>query len=298
MTLRTILLLVFALSAAALAALFANNWLASNRNTAARVDTPEPPKALVLVAKQEVATGTFIKPELLTWQQWPEDGIRDGYLVKGKSTEKDLEGAVVRTRLYAGEPITRDRVVQPGEQGFLAAVLEPGKRAVAVPVDATRGVGGFVFPGDLVDVILTIKTTVDITVEANQGERKEKETRYFGETLLTNVRVLGIDQTVDNTDGMAKVAKTATLEVTPKQAEKVAIALDLGFLSLSLHSLARDEADIDGLVSKAGKTAATSYTRDTDVLSMIGDPLGLPAPHGTGPQVILLRGAAANTVRF
>ena len=145
--------------------------------------------------------------------------------MKGKASEKDLAGTVVRAHLYAGEPITTSRVVHPGEQGFLAAVLDPGKRAVAIPVDGTSGVAGFVFPGDYVDVILTIKRTV--TAEGTEGG----ETRQFSETLLTDVRVLAIDQTLDNESGGAKVGKNATLEVSPKQAERVALALDMGTLS-------------------------------------------------------------------
>ena len=139
--------------------------------------------------------GTFVKPDELEWRPWPQEGLTEAYLVKGKASEKDLAGAVVRTHLYAGEPITTSRVVHPGEQGFLAAVLDPGKRAVAIPVDGTSGVAGFVFPGDFVDVILTIKRTV--TAEGSEGS----ETRQFSETLLTDVRVLAIDQTLDNDSG-------------------------------------------------------------------------------------------------
>jgi pilus assembly protein CpaB len=240
MNLRTILLLVFALGAAGATAFVANALMGGKSEpVVASAPRQEQPKTFVLVAKEELPTGTFIKPDALTWQQWPEDGVREGYLVQGQSSESDLEGAVVRTRLFAGEPITSERVVHAGEQGFLAAVLEPGKRAVSVPVDATRGVAGFVFPGDWVDVVLSMKTQVSVM----DGDKKEKETRYFSETLLPGVRVLGIDQIIDNTDGQARVAKTATLEVTSKQAEAIAIALEIGTLSLSLHSLVREDGD-------------------------------------------------------
>jgi|APTNR8051073442_1049403.scaffolds.fasta_scaffold07750_5 pilus assembly protein CpaB len=297
MNLRTILLLVFALGAAGATAFVANAMIGGKSEpVVASAPAQASPKIFVLVAKEELPTGTFIKPDALTWQQWPEDGVREGYLVQGQSSESDLEGAVVRTRLFAGEPITSERVVHPGEQGFLAAVLEPGKRAVSVPVDATRGVAGFVFPGDWVDVVLSMKTQVSVL----DGDKKEKETRYFSETLLPGVRVLGIDQLIDNTDGLARVAKTATLEVTSKQAEAIAIALEIGTLSLSLHSLVREDMnDAEAAKQHAGVTGDTrNFTHEMDVLSMIGDPLGLPMPSGLSSQLTVLRGGEASSVRF
>jgi pilus assembly protein CpaB len=241
--------------------------------------------------------GTFVKPDELEWRPWPQEGLTEAYLVKGKASEKDLAGAVVRTHLYAGEPITTSRVVHPGEQGFLAAVLDPGKRAVAIPVDGTSGVAGFVFPGDFVDVILAIKRTV--SAEGSEGS----ETRQFSETLLTDVRVLAIDQTLDNS-GAAKVGKTATLEVSPKQAERVALGLDMGTLSLSLRSLGRQEAELTAAARQPGGVHTDagnvnrSYARDTDVLFMIGDPLGLPPPLALRRKVTVMRGSESKEVRY
>ncbi|HOT83187.1 MAG TPA: Flp pilus assembly protein CpaB, partial [Candidatus Defluviicoccus seviourii] len=161
MQLRSVLLLVVALAMAGTTAFLVNGWV-SKRQPVAEVrpvvQEPAVPKIEILVAKGELATGTFLKPDQLRWQPWPEDGVNEGYFVKGKVSEKDFDGSVVRARLYAGEPITKERVIHAGEQGFLAAVLEPGKRAISVPVDATRGVAGFVFPGDLVDVLLSLKS--------------------------------------------------------------------------------------------------------------------------------------------
>lgn len=306
MNLRTVLLLVFALSAAAVTAYFAKNWIANQRaawenQAPAQAEAPMMPVKEILVADEELATGTFVRPEHLRWQPWPEDGVIDGYLVKGEASEQDFEGAVVRTHMFAGEPITESRVVHPGERGFLAAVLEVGQRAVSVPVDATSGIAGFVFPGDSVDVILTFRTTVK-----DKGT-DENETRFFSETLLPGVRVLAVDQAVENADGSAKVAKTATLEVTPKEAEKIAIALEIGTLSLSLRSLAREQDAVDGTLQPAayvnGKAESEpkvkhSYTRDLDVLYMIGKPYGLPFPGGDSQTVDVLHGSEAEQVRF
>jgi pilus assembly protein CpaB len=306
MNLRTVLLLVFALSAAAVTAYFAKNWIADQRaawenQAPAQAEAPMMPVKEILVADEELATGTFVTPEHLRWQSWPEDGVIDGYLVKGEASEQDLEGAVVRTHMFAGEPITESRVVHPGERGFLAAVLEVGQRAVSVPVDATSGIAGFVFPGDLVDVILTFRTTV------KDESTDENATRFFSETLLPDIRVLAIDQAVENADGSAKVAKTATLEVTPKEAEKIAIALEIGTLSLSLQSLAQEQDAVDGTLQPAayvnGKAepepkAKHSYTRDIDVLYMIGKPYGLPVPGGSAQTVDVLHGSEAEQVKF
>jgi pilus assembly protein CpaB len=307
---RTIILLVVALSAAALTAYFANSWMAAQR--AALEDQAAPaepaPKVAtvdVLVAKRSLPTGTFIRADDLEWRAWPEDGVVDDYLVKGEEAESELAGAVARTRLFAGEPITRSRVVHKGDQGFLAAVLEPDQRAVSIPVDAISGISGFIFPGDYVDVLLTFSQGVkDETTD-------ESSTRYFSQTLLNRVRVLAVDQTVDSADGAAaQVAQTATLEVSPKQAEKIAVGQEIGSLSLSLHSIVVEEPKIETLIRQASlrlpKTAAASpsaesagsYTRDVDVLRMYGDPLGLPPPVGFGKRVNVLRGDDAKQVRF
>lgn len=298
---RTFLFLFVALAAAGGTAWIVNARL-SERPTAAApppVAAQAAPTVEILVAKSELLAGAFIKSEHLMWQTWPEESVVEDYLVKGKATEKELEGSVVRGRLHPGEPITRRRVVQPGERGFLAAVVEPGKRAVSVPVDGTRGVSGFVFPGDHVDVLLSLKR--DVTVE-DEGSGSS-ETRYFSQTVLTDVRVLGIDQSVDNQGNAAKLAKTATLEVSPKQAEKIAVALEIGELSLSLRSVGRQEIDLPTLTRQSqlvrqNGISAESYTRDSDVLSMIGDPLGLPAPGGSSTKITLMRGSEAIVIRY
>ena len=307
MQLRSVLLLGVALAMAGATAFLVNGWV-SNRHHVAEVrpaaSEPAAPKIEILVAKADLATGTFLKPDQLRWHPWPEDGLNEGYFVKGKASEKDFEGSVVRSRLYAGEPITKERVVHAGEQGFLAAVLEPGRRAISVPVDATRGVAGFVFPGDQVDVLLSLKSSVSSEEEGGGGGAS---TRFFSQTILSGVRVLGVDQAVDSEGSKPKVAKTATLEVTPKQAERIAVALELGELSLTLHSIGKPEADLEGLTRTASTASkgngsapapAKSYTRDMDVLEMIGDPWGLPVPNGLGQKANVVRGSDSKVVRF
>ena len=316
---RPIILLALALSAAGMTAYFANSWMASQRaaleEQAPAAQAPAMETVDVLVAKADMPTGSFIRADSLEWRAWPKDGVVDDYLVRGEATEEELAGAVARSRLFAGEPITRSRVVNKGDQGFLAAVLDPAHRAVSIPVDAVSGIAGFIFPGDRVDVLLTFSRTVQ-----NEGS-DDSSTRHFSETLLTRVRVLAIDQSVDSGEkGAAQVANTATLEVTPKQAEKIAIAMQIGSLSLSLHSLAlsEPEPEIGVLIRKAAFAGAEparpggaeapeepeepdSYTGEIDVLHMIGKPYGLPHPGrsgsgGGGGGVHVLRGSEAQQV--
>lgn len=314
---RPIILLLVALSAAGLTAYFANSWMASQRaameEQAPAAQAPSIETVDVLVAKADMPTGSFIRADNLEWRAWPKDGVVEDYLVRGEATEAELAGAVARSRLFAGEPITRTRVVHKGDQGFLAAVLDPSRRAVSIPIDAVTGIAGFIFPGDMVDVLLTFSRTV------KDAGSDDGSTRYFSETLLGGVRVLAIDQSVDSGEkGAAQVASTATLEVTPKQAEKIAIGMEIGSLSLSLHSLAvaEPEVEVDVVIRKASFTPAEaargaepaepadpeSYTGEIDVLHMIGKPYGLPHPGRSGSGggsggVNVLRGSEAQQVK-
>ena len=145
-----------------------------------------------------------------------------------------MVGAVVRSRIAVGEPVTDGAVVKPGDRGFLAAVLNPGMRAVSVPITPTSANSGLIFPGDRVDLILTQ------TLIPGDGEGG---TRRVSETVLKNLRIIamGVETGDDAEAGKANErAKTATLEVTPGQAETVALLTELGKLSLSLRSLAAD----------------------------------------------------------
>lgn len=291
---RNIAMLVAALGVAGVTAYGVQGYLAQPAPAPVPADVAAPaaqkiPTVSVLIAAEEIPTGTFVRPELLAWQDWPEANVRDDYLVEGETTIEEMVGGVIRARMFPGQPVTKARLVNPGDRGFLAAVLDPGKRAVSVPINATSGVGGFVFPGDSVDVILSF------TVNVSDEESGTSQSRYFGQTVLSDVRVLAIDQTVDNEEGAARVAKTATLEVTPKEAEKISVALEIGDLALSLNSLARvDASEPDG----TQKADPTGYTSDVDVLGMYGDPTGLPQPLGLAEKLSVLRGSEASNVSF
>lgn len=262
---RTLLLVVAAIGTAGLTAYLVQGWLDRQRaQIMARGSEPGIAATEILVAKRDLPAGTFVKPEHLRWQPWPENGLDSAFAVAGKRDKRDFIGAVVRKGLIAGEPVTDRRVVKPGARGFLAAVMTPGMRAVSVPVNASSGIAGLVFPGDRVDLILSHKFQDPL----NTGP--VRRARRASETVLTDLRVLAIDQSTDDQKGKPSVAKTATLEVTPKQAEIVMLAMELGKLSLSLRSLAGSGEAPAGAKTAAGRARRGSYTRDSDVSRLIG----------------------------
>lgn len=233
---RRIIVLLLALSVAGITAIYARSWVNSQQRPVTVIAAPDPEEELneVLVAEVDLPAGSFIKPQNLKWQSWPSDDIPDHYLVKGNTKKEAIVGAVVRRGLVVGQPITHATVVKPGDRGFLAAVLSPGQRAVSVPINATSGNSGLIFPGDHVDLILTQ------TLEGTDGEA----TRRVSETVLSNIRIIamGVETSDDAKDGKNhEKARTATLEVSPRQAESVALITELGKLSLSLRSLAIDD---------------------------------------------------------
>ncbi len=279
---RRIIFVVIALLASGATIFIARAWLSAERHAKVEAAAPPPakPATMILVARGELHSGQFVRPENLRWQAWPDDAVSQSYIVSGQHHLEDYVGAVVRNAIGDGEPITESRVVRPGDRGFLAAVLTPGFRAVTVPVTPSSGLAGFVFPGDHVDVILSF-VLVDANVPASdRGDPAHQH--HTGETVLTDVRVLALDQRADDQSKEVAVAKTATLEVTPKQAEAVAVVQEMGKLSLSLRSLGQDEAEA------TGETANNrlSYTFDSDATQLTPPPEFSGASH----KVIVVRG--------
>jgi len=201
---------------------------------------PQGPK--VLVAQRGLSVGTIITADAISYQMWPEELVQDAYFIDGESDVSQLLGTVVRHPITAGEPVTQGSLVKPGDRGFLAAALGPGMRAVTVPVSAKTGVGGFVFPGDRVDLVLTQ------SVKGGEGEPLQAS-----ETILRNLRVLATDQstTQDTVDGktVVRAFRTVTLEVTPRIGEKVAVSQTIGTLSLSLRSIADNQGELDRAIA-------------------------------------------------
>jgi pilus assembly protein CpaB len=285
MSFRRLLFVLIALCVSGATVLVGRAWMAPPHDVVAAAPPPEAPHGgRVLVAQGNLAAGQFVRPENLRWQVWPSDDVAPAYVIEGKGRIEDLVGSVVRAAISDGEPVTDGRIVRPGDRGFLAAVLTPGDRAVTVTVTVSSGLAGFVFPGDRVDLLLTMAMAQD----------NGKMQRHAAETLLTNLRVLAVDQRADDQNKEVVVAKTATLEVTPKQAETIAVATELGNLSLSLRSLSRGEG--------GDQPPPFSHTWDSEATHLLGPPeaqdKGQPGAAPPTIKVTVVRGIDVKQVEF
>jgi pilus assembly protein CpaB len=245
-------------------ALLARTWLASQRSRdiaeATPVALPTPSKS-VLVARNEIKRGQILRAEDMVWQVWPEGGVDRNYIVIGSKKPEAFAGWVARNPISGGEPITESKIIAPGNRGFLAAVLRPGMRAISVPVTATSGGAGFIFPGDQVDLMITY--TVTPVENPKQGQQQQAPEHKVAETVLHDLRVIAIDQRMEGKPGEALPAHTATLEVTPKQGEVVALANEMGKLSLTLRSLV-PSADNSKLAGDEPTKVATNESLGDD----------------------------------
>jgi pilus assembly protein CpaB len=270
-------LVAVALVLAGTTAYMAKSWIDRERSSIRKAAPAPITGQKVLVAKTRLSTGQFITTDNVKWVTWPSDSVSADFIIDGKRKLEDVVGSVVRLPMGPGEPLNNNRVISPNGRGFMAAVLQPGMRAVSVSVTLTTGISGFVFPGDRVDIVLTHTY--------QQGNGRELKA---GETVLTDIRVVAIDQKVDSKPGEIQIAKSVTFEVTPKQSEILAVAADLGRLSLSLRSLARDEQEdaIDAFLSSGDKgMPRTSFTLDSEASSLLGGNGG-----GTKQSLTVLRG--------
>ena len=241
---KKLVLLLGALIVAIGTALVARSMFAGAAAPQAEAAPAVPTGPKVLVAKRALPIGTIITADAVAYQLWPQEMVQDAYFIDGEADMSKLLGTVVRNQITAGEPVTQGSLVAPGDRGFLAAALGPGMRAITVPVSAKTGVGGFIFPGDRVDLMLTQ------SISGNDGGAALKAT----ETILRNLRVLATDQSTESTtseDGktVVRAFRTVTLEVTPKIAEKIAVAQTIGTLSLSLRSIADNQTDLERAIA-------------------------------------------------
>jgi pilus assembly protein CpaB len=286
---RSLLLFLLALCLGGGTTILARSWLeqqqqAAQAQAAPRAFIPAPTKQ-ILVARAAIKRGQILRPSDLTWRSWPTGGISQNDIVAGTRSADSFAGWVARDAIAPGDPLTEAKVVAPGDRGFLAAVLQPGMRAVSVPVTATSGISGFVFPGDRVDILVTQVVSSPTTGDAGQGGRTEHK---VAETVLRNVRVIGIDQKLQGKEGEATLAHTATLEVTPKQSEIIAVASEMGKLSLSLRSLAQPTEPQDRPDSPIAANAET-YTFDSEVSPILSKPFA-QSENSVVANVTILRG--------
>jgi pilus assembly protein CpaB len=240
------------------------------------------PMTQVLVAKRDLAIGDRLVAGDVAWQPWPSDTVNAAFITNGaaepvptKATakaakavgdaaegmiggvtpEKAVEGAIVRDPILAGEPITARKIVRGGEGGYLSVVLGPGKRAMAVPITSETAVGGFILPGDRVDVIQTREAQ-----SVGEGDGASVK-QTVAETIIQNVRVLALDQTAAaEKDAKTIVASTATLEVGPVEAEALSRAKAAGPVTLTLRAYT-DLGGPSGLAAPSQDSAVVRINR-------------------------------------
>jgi pilus assembly protein CpaB len=239
------------LMAVGLAGFGAVAWISLHPSSPTSLATDATPsatdKVLVLVAARPLRTGSLLKPEDLDAQEMPAGKVPAGASRDTPTIRTEMLGAMIRRNLLAGEVVLPADTLHPGDRGFLAAVLGSGMRAVTVGVDAVSGIAGLIWPGDRVDLILT-QTQDDTALPPSR--------RVSGETVLHNVRVIAIDRqlmqgaTSETPDSQA--ARTVTLEVTSADAERVAVAVRLGHLSLAVLAADRTPDSTGGAEAQAG----------------------------------------------
>ena len=281
------LLLIAAIALSLATAMIIRAWVNEARLSATASDTPKQAITKILVATHGLPAGQFLQPNDLEWQAWPQDAINSSYIASGSRSVDDLVGSVVRASISGGEPITDDRLIKKGDRGFLSAIMAPGTRAVTVQLQQNAGLGGLVLPGDHVDVVLTAAVP---STGQNEPEHKASE------TVLEDIRVVAIDQKMSDMSNETVMARTATLEVTPKQAEILALVNEMGKLSLTLRSIAAGD-EKPRTTNARGEPMEPSVTWDNEATN-----LGLKPHNGSsadsGTKVDLVRGGETKSLEF
>ena len=284
MDVKKVALLVGALVIAVITAVMARNMFAGAGAQQANAAPAVPLGPKVLVAKKALPVGTIIDADSFSFQPWPKELMQNAYYLEGQpdGDPKKLLGTVVRYAITAGQPITKGALVGPQDRGFLAAALGPGMRAITVPVNTNAGVAGFVFPGDHIDLVLTQQ------VEGGGDGPALK----VSETIIRNLRVLATDQRITDKDDdgktQVKVFGNVTLEVTPRIAEKIAVAQSLGSLSLSLRSIADNSSDLERAVASGEVKVPAGTSPDQEkqmLLAMANRPNDSNTTFSTGGDV-------------
>ena len=231
MNLQRMLILGLAAIAAGAAALIVRGLMGGGAPQV-QASLPRVVTQQVLVAASDLQAGEHLNGSEVKWQNWPKNSIDSSFITSknAPNPQAAVNGTVVRAPIVAGQPITNANIVHSDAAGVMAASLTPGTRAIAIPVTTETGAGGFILPNDRVDVLASIQVS-------------DNPKRYRSVTLVENLRVLAMDQTYkEDKNQKVVVAKTATLEVTPDQAQLVMAAQTSGTLSLALRSLADSSA--------------------------------------------------------
>ncbi len=287
MSTRTLALLAVSLLLASLAAYFLLTRLQTQKTE------PTPVAASVsrvLVAKRDISPGNFVRAaQDLEWVEAPPESITPNQIREGTEAASSFDGAVARRAVKQGERVPEGALIPPGGGGFLSAVLEPGMRAASLGVTATSGNAGFIMPGDRVDLIVTHRVKIAAT------PNNEAEEAIISETFIENVRVVAVDQKLDNKENKAAVAKTITVEATPKQAEKIQVAAELGKVSFVLRSISDSTMKNGGgseITTTIDDKTRQSFTRDYEVSP------SLQRSSGANARIRVIRGEASERLEF
>jgi pilus assembly protein CpaB len=225
---QRLIVLGIALVAAGGAAFLVRGMMGGGTPAAQAKAAPTIAMSEVLVANSNLTPGQALTAEQVRWEKWPTSTVDPSFITHDSVSSEDqaVKGTVVRAMILPGQPITRTAIVHGDASGFMAATLAEGMRAISITISVDSGAGGFILPNDRVDVILTRKPETTTS-------------RGYAKTILSDLRVLAVDQTYrQDKDTRTVVGKTATVEVTPEQAEVVAAAAMNGQLSLALRPLA------------------------------------------------------------
>jgi pilus assembly protein CpaB len=240
--------------------------------TAAPAKPPEPTTVKVFVAKKDLPIGSTLAADKVELRDWPKTGLSDKFITETPGDPDPyakINGAIARATIYQGEPINELKLIR-SDRGFMSALLPEGKRAVALRIAADTSAGGFILPNDHVDVIMTRKVD-DASANGGSG--------YLTETILNNVRVLAIDQTLeDKGNGETVVGQTATLELSPQQAQIITVATQMSDrLTLALRSIADSNAtpadqaaDATHLIGGTKKNGAITVVKNGVVRDVTG----------------------------
>jgi pilus assembly protein CpaB len=211
----------------------------------------------ILVAKIDILLGHSVSAQDMQWQLWPTQAASPVFIRRSERPDaiEQFTGAIARGPFVAGEPLRDSKLIKANGSGYMAAVLDKGMRAISTEISPETGAGGFILPNDRVDVILSRRD--------REAEKSSGTESHTSDTILSNIRVLAIDQTLGEKDGQKVViGKTATLELTPRQAETLALSRQLGTLSLALRSLAdAGDSSLPNDDERTGKKAGINMVR-------------------------------------
>ncbi len=287
-------LIVFLVALVPLTAIIGGAWLYFRPEPAApapkNVAPPPKPLPTVLTAAEELRVGSLITANDIVWSPLKNGAVLSVHMPRGQTKPADVIGAVVRRAVFKGTPLTWSSIVRPGQYGFLAAALKSNHRAVTILVNRATSQAGLIYPGDRVDVILTVKV----------GEGDTRKTNTFTGTILEDIRVVAVNRQVESSLGSQgqasratsrNGASTVTLEVLPIEAERLVLATSRGDISLAMRSLT------DG--RRRENRTPTTFENLLSLPPIEGKPKETPPPPPKEPtelRVQIYRGATRQEV--